>query len=306
MSNIHFKTAAGYIRRFPYQAIAAIFVLGITFFVTTIHAVLVYSSNITLKYYETRPQVIAFLKNDATQEDIATLQSQLERDSKIKEVRYVSKEEAFEIYKEGTSYNPLLSELVSPETLPASIEFSLVDLNFAEEVMEGLRNNQTVDQVGFTANLGSEEQLSLVIERLRKISYYTRVVGGSYIAFQITASLFVLLIIISMRMHIRKSEIEILDLIGANSGFIYKPILLEALFYAIAGAFVGWLFAFIIVLYATPTVLNLFSSLPVLPQNTNEFFIFFLAILGVELILSSFLAIIGSSFAVSRSRRALR
>ena len=70
---IHLKTARDHIRRAPFQALAAIFVLTLTFFVTTVLAVLVYSSGQVLRYFETRPQIIAFLKNDITGEQISPI-----------------------------------------------------------------------------------------------------------------------------------------------------------------------------------------------------------------------------------------
>src|SRR5512146_2364034 len=101
MFNVHLKTALGYIRRSPFQALAATFVLTLTFFVATLVSVLVYSSSQLIGYFETRPQVIAFLKDSATDTDIANLQHKLEADSRIREVKYVSKEEALSIYKKA-------------------------------------------------------------------------------------------------------------------------------------------------------------------------------------------------------------
>ena len=84
--NIHTKTAIGAIKRSPFQAISAIFVLALTFFVATTVSVLVYASNKSLSYFETRPQVIAFLKDDATPDGISAMQNKLSVDTRIKDV----------------------------------------------------------------------------------------------------------------------------------------------------------------------------------------------------------------------------
>jgi len=78
--NIHFKTAWDYVRRSPFQALSASFVLTLTFFVITLVFLLVYSSSKLITYFETRPQVIAFLKADAKDSDIADLQHSLALD----------------------------------------------------------------------------------------------------------------------------------------------------------------------------------------------------------------------------------
>lgn len=300
--NIHLKTAWDHLRRAPFQAMAAILVLATTFFVTTTLSILAYSSGQVLKYFETRPQVIAFLKDEAFPEDISSLQNELVEDFRVKDVRYVSKEEALEIYKQATSDNPLLSELVSPSIFPASLEFSLTDLNFAEDVIGEIKNQEIVDEVGFTANLGGEATLSDVVSRLRNITWYIRIGGGAFAAVLAGTSFLVLLIIISMRMTTRREEVEILRLIGATPAFIRSPIVLEALIYSLMGVTLGWLVALILVLYSTPTIISYFGEIPVLPRDTLKFFSLFGIILAGELLIGTFLALMGSMLAVSRTR----
>lgn len=300
---IHLKTALDYIKRSPFQALAAVFVLTLTFFVGTHLAALVYSSGNILRYFETRPQIIAFLKDEITPEQVSALQNKLTADERVKDIRYVSKEEALEIYKQATSDNPLLSELVSPAIFPASLEFSVRDLGFAQEIIEEVKKEGIVDQVGFTASLGGEKTLQDVVGRLKTISWYIKVGGAFFVAILAGTSLLVLLVITGMRITTRKGEIEILDLIGATPGFIRSPIILEALIYSAVGTFVGWLFAFLFWLYATPSIVAYFGDIPALPKETLNFVLFFLIILVGELIVGAGLAFAGSFLAVSRARR---
>ncbi|KKQ51322.1 hypothetical protein A2865_03065 [Candidatus Woesebacteria bacterium RIFCSPHIGHO2_01_FULL_39_17] len=301
--NIHIKTAWDHVRRAPFQALAAIFVLMITFFVITIITILGYSSSQVLKYFETRPQIITFLKDDATPEKISSLQNKLEKDNRVSEVSYISKEQALEIYKKATAGNPLLSELVSPSIFPASLEFSLVDLSYANELIGEIKSEDIVDQVGFTASLGGEETLSDVVDRLRNFSNYIKIGGGVFALLLTSTSFLVLIVIIGMRMTTRRGEIEVLDLIGATPGFIRSPIIYEAIIYAISGVFVGWLIALLLVLYATPSLISYFGEIPVVPKDTIKLFGLFGLILGAELFIGLFLAVSGSIMAVSRVKR---
>ncbi|MBI2066071.1 hypothetical protein HYT60_01000 [Candidatus Woesebacteria bacterium] len=229
---IHVKTALDYIKRSPFQALAALFVLTLTFFMGTMLAVLVYSSANLLNYFETRPQIIAFLKDEITPEQVSALQNKLSGDERVKDVRYVSKEEALEIYKQATSDNPLLSELVSPTIFPASLEFSVTDLSFAQEVINEVKKEGIVDSVGFTASLGGEKTLEDVVGRLRTLTLYLRIGGGIFVGVLAGTSLLVILVITGMRITTRRGEIEILNLIGATPAFIRSPIILEALIYS--------------------------------------------------------------------------
>ncbi len=304
MAYIHLKTAWSHIIRSPFQALAAIFVLTITFFVVTLIAILLYSSENALKYFETRPQVIAFLKEEVEDDEISNLQKKLLEDSRISEVQYVTKDEALSIYKDATSDNPLLSELVSPSIFPASLEFSLADLSFANDVISEIQDEKIVDQVGFTATVGfGRDSISDVVERLRNVTTYTRVAGATFAVLLVGTSFFVLLIIISMRMTTRRDEIEILDLIGATPGFIRSPILIEATLYAFFGVLAGWAAALVLVLYATPSIITYFGDIPVLPSDTLTLIGVFGLLLLIELLIGFTLALTGGLIAVSRVQR---
>jgi cell division transport system permease protein len=300
---MHFKTSLDYIKRSPFQALAAISVLTLTFFVATVICLLVYSSNRLLSYFETRPQIIAFLKDEASAENVAALESKLKNDPRVVDVNFVSKEKALEIYKEATADNPLLAELVSPSIFPASLEFSVADLKFAQALTDEVKAEGAVESVGFTASLGSQENLSAVVERLRRATTYIRI-GGVAVALILGATSFlVLLVVIGMRLATRRSEIETLSLIGATRGFIKMPIVFEALNYAAIGVFLGWFLAVILILYITPTLFRFFENIPILPHNTLNFLALLGVILAGEFIIGIVIALWGSSIAVGRALR---
>lgn len=304
--SIHTKTATDAIKRSPFQAISAIFVLGLTFFVATMVAVLVYASDKTLSYFETRPQIISFLKDEAKAEAIKAFQNKLTADTRIKDVKYVSKEEALDLYKKATSDNPLLAELVSPAIFPASLEFSVTDLKLAENVISEVKAEGVVAEVGFTANIGGEKSLSDVVSRLKSVSTYVRIGGIVFVAILAVSSFLVLLIIISMRMTTRKGEIEILSLIGATPSFIRSPIVIEAVIYSLIGTFSGWTLALILWLYVSPSVISYFGQIPVIPKEPLSFFFLFAVILAVELLAGVVISLTGSLLAVSRSLKKAR
>lgn len=301
--NTHIKTAVSYIRRSPFQALSASFVLTLTFFVATLVSVLVYSSSKLITYFATRPQVIAFLKSDATDSEIGDLQHKLTLDTHIKDVKYVSKEDALAIYKKSTSDNPLLGQLVSPSIFPSSLEFSVTDLSFAQGLIDQIKGEKIVDSVGFTAALGGETSLKDVVSRLKTITTYVRIGGITFVALLAVTSLVVLLIITSMRVVGRREEVEILNLIGATKGFIRSPIIIEAFMYTLFGVLVGWIIAFIAVLYLAPTVVTYFGEIPILPKNILGIFGLFGVILAIEIVAGAALALSGSLIAISRVKK---
>lgn len=301
--NFHLKTSLGYIKRAPYQALAAISVLVLTFFVATILLVIVYSSGRIINYFETQPQIIAFLKNDAKAESISSLQGRLNLDGRIKDVKYVSKEEAFEIYKKATSDNPLLGELVNPLIFPASLEFSVTDLSNIKEIITEMKKEQIVESISFTGTLEGEKSVGDVVEKLRTISFYVKTGGLTLVLFLLGVSFLVLILILGMRIAYRKEEVEILQLIGASPGFIRTPIVLEAVYYAFFGVIFGWLLAVILILYATPTLISYFGEINIFPRDTIKLIWLLGAILGIELVIGNLIALTGSLLALGRARR---
>ncbi len=303
MANIHLQTTFRNIRRSPFQAMAAVLVLSITFFVISVVSILLYSSDQFLQYVETRPQILAFLNKEAAPEKTAELHNRLKNDPRVTKVVYVTQEEALELYKTKTQKNPLLSELVSPTVFPASLEFSVKNLGDAESLINELKNESVVDDIGFTASFGDDKELSEEINKIRQAGWYIRVGGSVFAAFQVTASFLVLALVIGIRLTTRRGEIEILNLIGATPGFIRSPIILEALVYSALGVILGWVMALLLVLYAAPSLLAYFEGIPILPRDTGGVLTLFGAIGAIELFAGMMLGLVGSSLAVSRVRR---
>ena len=296
----HIETGLRNIRRSPFQAMAAISVLALTFFVTTLIAILVYSSHQVISYFETRPQIIAFLKDEAPAEDIADLIKNLSSNEKVKNVKFVTKEEALEIYKNATSDNPLLSELLSPDIFPASVEFSVNDLSYAKQVVGEVKGKEIVESVGITASLGGESTLGDVVDQLKSITANVRV-GGTLIVFVLlTTSFMVLFVVIGLRISMRREEVEILRLIGATAGFIRMPVLFEAIFYGILGVFIGWLSASVVLMYLSPHIVSYFREIPVLPKDPRYFFSLLGLLLLLEMIFGVVIAFVGSFLALAR------
>jgi len=285
---------------------AAISVLAVTFFVSTLLVIMMYSSEQVLKYFETRPQVIAFLKVDATDDDISALRNKLEGDVRLKSVSFVSKEDALDIYKKATSDNPLLGELVSPSTFPASVEFSVVDLSYIQDVIGEVGQEEIVDSVDFTANIGGDAELGNAVERLRNITYYIRLAGIVTVGVMMLTSFLVLVVVVGMRTIIKRPEVESLSLLGATSWFIRAPIVFEAINYSVVGVTFGWMIASVFVMYATPYIFSYFGDIPVLPQDSRTFFGLLGIIFGGELVVGVLIALMGSYVAVSRSLRVIK
>src|SRR3989338_2504723 len=134
------KSSLRNIRRSPYQALAAVLIMMLTFLTISFFTFLLSGSARVINFFESKPQVTAFFKNETKQSDINALEAQVKNTGKVSSVRFVSKQEALKIYREQNKDDPLLLDLVTADILPASLEisaFKISDLSGISEMLKG-------------------------------------------------------------------------------------------------------------------------------------------------------------------------
>lgn len=282
-----FKTAYHHIRRSPYQAFAAILIMMVTFFAVSVFTFLILGSSTVISYFESIPRVTAFFKNDAKQADIDALKVQLLNSDKIESIKFVSKQDALNIYKEQHKSDPLLLDLVSADILPASFEISTKQLSDLPDVSSSLKSSAIVDTVTYYQD---------VVPKLLSWTHAIREIGITLVVVLSVVSILIMTIIIGLKVAQKKEEIEIMRLIGATKLYISAPFLLEGIYYGIVGALIGSGVAIGALIYATPMLTEFLKGIPLFPIPP----IFFAELLGAEVLLGMLLGVISSWLAVNR------
>ncbi len=275
------------IRRSPYQAVAAIFVMMLTFLAFSIFALIIFGSTRIVDYFESKPQVTAFFRDEAKPADIEDLGNSLKESGLISEVKFISKEEALRIYKEQNKDDPLLLDLVTAEILPASLEIATYKIEDLALVSDTLKKSTIVQEVVFQKDVVST--LSSWTNALRKI-------GLAVVVILSMASIFIMVTIIGIKISQKKSDIETMRLIGAGSWYIRWPFILEGVFYGLIGALLGWLISIGALFYVTPYLSSFLKGIPVLPISP----VFLLELLAVETVVAIILGAFSSYLAVLR------
>lgn len=284
----HFKTLWQHLRRSPYQAMAAILVIGVTFYLATVFALLAVGSQAILRFFETRPQVTAFLKDEVKINQIETLKEKLQASGKVAEVKYVSKDEALSIYREQNKNDPSLLEMVTANMLPASLEVSAKDISYLADIAQVLKEEQGVEEVIFQEDVVSS--LKTWITNIRRE-------GLELVGLLALTSFLIIFIFTAIKVVFRKEEIEVLKLVGATRWYIRLPFLLEGIFYGVWGAVLGWGAAYVRILYLSPSLAEFLKDTSIPPVPPVEMM---LVILGGEVLLAVFIGVLGSFFALGR------
>lgn len=251
-----YKQVLKNLRRSPYQAAAAVVVLTLTFFISSIFILLAIGTAVVLNYFEERPQIAAFFKDSATTEEISQIKTEVESTGEVASVKFISKEEALAIYREQNKDDPTLLELVTADILPASLEIAAYDPANLARLAQDLKSKPQVEEVVFQKD---------IVDRIAKWITALRVGGAVLIGFLIFVSLTVILMITSTRIAARREEISIMQLIGATKWYIRRPFMLEGMTYGLTGAALGTAATFILFFANRPFLIKFLVGLPFFP-----------------------------------------
>lgn len=183
---------------------------------------------------ERRIEVVGYLLDDASPEQITVARRELGALPAVEDVRYVSRDEALaNARRDLPEFSSLYGDLrVNP--LPASLHLRL---------REGFRTTETVSEVALgleaypfveEARFG-DDWVDRLFDLRRLAAGTAAIVGGG---FGIVA---LLLVGTAVRTAIlaRGEEIEIMQIVGAREGYIQRPFLLEGAITGLAGGLIA-------------------------------------------------------------------
>ena len=231
------REALAAVRRAPVLTGLAAAMVGLALFVVGLFALAAFNLGEALQQVEERVEVVAYLRDDARNQEIEAAHGELSSLPEVQEVRFVSKEAALASARRDL---PDLGEVFADLTvnpLPASLEIRL---------RPGFRTQTAVEQVSaLAAGYTFVEDVAygrVWVEKLfalRRVAGVTVAVLGG--AFAVVAAL-IIGTALKIAVFARRDEIYIMRLVGAKDGFVRRPFLLEG---AMAGLLGGVLAAFL-------------------------------------------------------------
>ena len=281
------KTTVRYIRRSPYQALAAFVVMAATFFVSGLFILVAVGSNQVINYFEARPQISAFFKDSAQSDQISSLQTKIKDTQLTSEIKFISKEDALKIYQDQNKNDPLLLELVTANILPASLDISTYNSSDLQKISEILSKEEIIDEVVYQKD---------VVDKLTNWTRIIRIGGLSLVLFLTAVSVLIVFMVVGMRIAIRREEIKIMRLIGASSWYIKAPFMFEGILYGVVGALISSLAITIIVLYFSPEIAPFFTGIPIFPIPLKVF----IYLIAGQAAIGTFIGALGAQISLRR------
>ncbi len=275
---------------------AATMVMTITLVIFAVLFLLFALTNYSISTIKDTVDISVYFKPGVGEQQILSIKTELEQNSKVKRIDYTSAAQALEEFKRRHAGDPLITQSLNElndNPLPATLNIKADKLDDYPEIAQGLQNDR---YEGFFSKVNFEDTRP-VIDRLNKILSFI-VTGG--IILIIIFSLIAILVIyntITLTIYNRREEVEIMRLVGATNGYIRGPFIVEALLYS--------LFATVITgLLVLPIFSNVLPKIAVFVNpgmnvfNQNIFSFWFL--IGLLLITSVVLSVFSTFLAIRR------
>ena len=249
----------------------------------------------TIKGIVNKIDVSIYLKDSATKEQIDQLQDRLAKVDNVASVRYVSKLDALERYREQNKNNKKLLEAVTEEDnpLPASLEVKAKDPKKLEPI-EAVVNERDVKPL--VSEFSYEGDRKATIDRIISASNFIRTAGLVSSIIFVIISILIIFNTIRMAIFTRREEIEIMKLVGATKWFIRGPFLFEAGLYGAIAAVLAMLMCYSLVVAGGPrlaTYIDVDSVIALFKNNP-------ITILLAELAIGVMIGVTSSLLAMAR------
>ncbi len=241
--------------------------------------------------------VSVYFNPEVSAGEVNNVKSRLNNLSEVKEVSYVTPEEALSRFRAKHVADPeILASLeeVDGNPLGAALIIKAHDLENYPRILQELEKDEYSELI----QKKNFDDHKMVISKINDISDRVEKVAFAIIGVFIFIAVVIVFNTIRIAIYTHRREIEIKRLVGATNWFIKAPFLMEGVFYSILA-----LLAVIVIVYPIlgaidPYLSGFFenSDFSVLNYFNNNF----ISIFGWQLLAIILLNIVGSSLAIGR------
>ena len=262
---------------------SALIILGIFLIITL-------NFNFIVDTVESQVEITAYLDDSLMDEEISRIGRELIQVHGVREVTFVSREQALKEFREQLGDKEgLLAAMEKDNPLPNSYRIKTQNPEVVKDVANMIGRIDGIDEVKY----GKE-----IVDKLFKITGIIRFVGIGVMAVLSIISIFIISNTIKLTVYARRREIEIMKYIGATDWFIRWPFLIEGMVLGFLGSLIAvgvlnvayyYLFNFVVL------------NIPIITLLPFDVFLYDLSIwfLGI----GTFIGTIGSGISIRRFLR---
>ena len=202
-------------------------------------------------------EILAFVDENLTEEQARSLESTVRSVNNVRDVQFISREQALENYKAQYEDDSLFEDIDSSVFRNRFVVY-LNDITLMKDTQQNLQSINGVAQVNAYVEIA---------EGFITVRNVVSVITAVLIVILLVVSLFIMSNTIKLATYTRRDEIAIMRLVGANNSFIRFPFVVEGLILGILGAGIGFLLEWLIYNLLSNKVMtsiagNLFTVVP--------------------------------------------
>ena len=209
----------------------------------------------SLSYVEQKVEVVAYLQNTATQDQVDGLVAKVTAMPQVASVEFISRDQALANFRAQQQAQGRVDITGSLDTNPlyASLNVKLKDPSRLDTVASAMRDDPIVRSV---------INIQALVDRVLSVTSVVRTAGVAILAIVGLIVLFIIVNTIRLAVVARAEEIEIMRLVGASDAFIRWPFVFEG---ALVGMFGAAITLALLAVAAQPlsqAVVGFFNILP--------------------------------------------
>ncbi len=270
----------GEVWRNPISSLMTMAVLGVSLSLPAALQVLVKNAEVVTHSWDNAAQISLFIEPTRSEKSIQSFITRVRAYPEVNEVGYISRQKALDEFQRLSGFGDALAYL-DENPLPAVVTvtptFNNASPNKAKDLLSKLQHEPEV-------SFGR-----LDIEWLERLQALVDVFKSGVLAMALLLVGAVILVIgntIRLAIMNRRSEIEIMKLVGATEAFIQRPFLYTGIWYGVIAGLIAGLIVNVLVWYLDSSILVLMDlydttgSLQSLSGNEMLLLILFASFLG--------------------------
>lgn len=276
------------------KTFSTMLIICATMLVLGIFIILFTNVNKNVETVKVEQGIQAFVEDTATDADIEYIKDAIKKIDGVGEIRYISKDEAYEdaknVFKDQEYF---LEGLDKVQIFPASYVIKFADIEKADNIKSQIEKIDGIYKVKYNSST-----INAVISISKIANIFLLGIG----VVLLVVSIFIISNTIKLAVYSNKREIFIMRYIGATNKFIKKPFVIEGAIMGIVSALISFMLisiAYVVIYARIPKVGSSLGVFGFIPYSSLWWMI-----LAIYIVLGLFIGILGSSISIKKYLKA--
>jgi len=277
-------------------SVVTIIILILAIFSVNLLLVVQVISRAAIDTVRDRIDVGLYLKTDATESDILSLRAEVSSLANVREVVYISKQQALEDFQAKNVNNPDILEAlreIGANPLSPSLVIRPHDVGHYDSLIAELNkiSNPIIESRNFDDHKLMLDKINTITDKVSQAGFFVSILF-------IFITLLVLYNTIRVAIYTHRAEIGIMRLVGGSDWFIRSPFIVSSLIYSLVGMLLTTVMFYFFLTLLQPYLETFFMNYDfnIINYFKNNFWQFFI----LELIGTAIINILASLVAVRK------